>query len=132
MTPDQIIHVTCSKGLTLEPKDKNSLKNLLMGICNIKILYLSCDTLKELNDYSETIPVFNNLMQLTIVPCVEYESLRGLLKNCPNLETLVFEGLHHESTKRCDDEDKCLCEYTDDCGGEDRAGQALPKDHVES
>ncbi|KAG7544181.1 F-box domain [Arabidopsis thaliana x Arabidopsis arenosa] len=82
MTPDQIVHVTCSEGFTLEPRDKNNLKNLLMGICNVKILYLSCDTLKVLNDCSETIP-----------------------------------GLHHHYTKRCDDEDGCLCKCPDDCGG---------------
>jgi len=46
MTVDMFIHVTCEEELILEPKDKNSLKTFLMRICNVKILYLSCDTLK--------------------------------------------------------------------------------------
>jgi len=46
MTLDMFIHVTCEEELILEPKDKNSLKTFLMRICNVKILYLSCDTLK--------------------------------------------------------------------------------------
>lgn len=39
------------------------------------------------------IPVYNNLIHLTIQTDrdVEWESLTALLKNCPNIETLVFE-----------------------------------------
>lgn len=41
----------------------------------------------------KAIPVFNNLIHLTIETDqdVDWESLPNLLKNCPNLETLVFE-----------------------------------------
>ncbi|EOA15802.1 hypothetical protein CARUB_v10007308mg [Capsella rubella] len=117
LTPDQIVHVTCSSEDNLEPEDEINLKNLLMGICNVKILFLSCDTLKVLNYCSETIPVFNSLMQLTVEPCVEWESLSALLKNCPNLETLIFQGLQHIFGDKCEDEDGCLCKCPDDSLG---------------
>lgn len=41
----------------------------------------------------EATPVFNNLIQLTVESDEEvgWDSLPGLLKNCPNLETLVFK-----------------------------------------
>jgi len=45
MTLDMFIHVTCEEELILEPKDMNSLKTFLMRICNVKIFYLSYDTL---------------------------------------------------------------------------------------
>ncbi|KAJ0255539.1 F-box/LRR-repeat protein [Hirschfeldia incana] len=66
---------------------------LLMGICNVKTLYLSYDTLETLNFCCEAIPVFNNLTNLTIESNqkVGWDSLPELLKNCPNLETLVFQ-----------------------------------------
>ncbi|CAH2063579.1 unnamed protein product [Thlaspi arvense] len=53
------------------------------------------------------IPVFNNLIHLTIQTDqeVEWEALPDLLKNCPNLEILVFEGLHYGDTNQCMDED---------------------------
>ncbi|CAH2063652.1 unnamed protein product [Thlaspi arvense] len=41
-------------------------------------------------------------------PDVAWETLPALLKNCPKLETLVFEGLHHKFTN-CAEEDGCLC-----------------------
>ncbi|KAG2324750.1 hypothetical protein Bca52824_007478 [Brassica carinata] len=73
---------------------------LVMGICNVKTLYLSYDTLETLNFRCEAMPVFNYLNHLTIEsnPEVGWESLPELLKNCPNLETLVFQGLIHKAT----------------------------------
>ncbi|CAF2048547.1 unnamed protein product [Brassica napus] len=69
--------------------------NFLMGICNVKILYLSEYTL-EVGTYSrKQIPEFNNLVHLIIKTNTEvsWESLPALLKNCSKLETLVFEML---------------------------------------
>ncbi|KAF2588124.1 hypothetical protein F2Q70_00041129 [Brassica cretica] len=42
------------------------------------------------------IPVFNNLVHLTIMTFVDisWESLPALVKNCPKLKTPVFEGFH--------------------------------------
>ncbi|XP_018459995.1 F-box/LRR-repeat protein At3g59210 [Raphanus sativus] len=82
---------------------------LLMGLCSVKTLYLSYDTLETLNFCCEAMPVFNSLTHLTIEnnPEVGWESLPELLKNCPNLETLVFQGLIHKATDKCGD--VCLC-----------------------
>ncbi|KAF8110718.1 hypothetical protein N665_0079s0034 [Sinapis alba] len=83
--------------------------NFLKGICNVQILYLSAKTLEVLAFCCEATPVFNNLIQLTVESDEEigWDSLPGLLKNCPNLETLVFKGLVHKSTKGCGN--MCLC-----------------------
>ncbi|KAL9310025.1 putative F-box protein [Arabidopsis thaliana] len=82
---------------------------LIMGICNVKILYLSVYTLEVLTYCCEAIPLFNNLTHLTIESNSEvgWESVSGLLKNSPNLETLVFKGLVHRFTDKCGD--MCLC-----------------------
>ncbi|CAL9245793.1 unnamed protein product [Arabidopsis halleri] len=74
-----------------------------IGICNVKSLYLSDNTL-------EPMPVFNNLILLTVKTdrLVGWESLTALLKNSPNLETLVFEGLLHRYDMKCQS-DECLC-----------------------
>ncbi|KAL9295513.1 hypothetical protein AtEden1_Chr3g0216531 [Arabidopsis thaliana] len=75
-----------------------------IGICNVRSLYLSYNTL-------EPLPVFNNLIQLTVKTdrLVGWESLTALLKNSPNLETLVFEGLLHRYDMKCQSSDECLC-----------------------
>ncbi|KAL9812819.1 putative F-box/LRR-repeat protein [Arabidopsis thaliana] len=98
--------------------DKVNVTKLLMGIHNVKILYLSDDTLEVLSCCRERIPVFDNLLELTIktTPYVGWKSLPPLLKSCPSLETLVFEGLHHKYTKRCGDKDGCLCKYENHWG----------------
>lgn len=77
--------------------------NFFKGICNVKILYLSAKTLEVLAFCCEATPVFNNLIQLTVESDEEvgWDSLPGLLKNCPNLETLVFKGFVHKRTKGC-------------------------------
>ncbi|KAL1204169.1 putative F-box/LRR-repeat protein [Cardamine amara subsp. amara] len=49
-----------------ESTEKTHETNLLMGIRNVKILYLSDDTLEVLGHCREIIPVFNNLLHLTI------------------------------------------------------------------
>jgi len=48
-----------------------------------QVLTYSCDA----------IPIFNNLTHLTIEsnPRVGWQSVPGLLKNSPNLETLIFQ-----------------------------------------
>ncbi|CAL9245804.1 unnamed protein product [Arabidopsis halleri] len=86
----------------------------IMGICNVKILSLSANTLQVLTYSCEAIPLFNNLTHLTIEsnPTVGWQSLPGLLKNSPNLETLVFQGLLHKAMDRCGD--VCLCKPCED------------------
>jgi len=61
------------------------------------IWYLFWFLFQVLTFCCESIPVFNNLIQLTIKTnqSVGWESLPALLKNCPILETLVFEVPTH-------------------------------------
>ncbi|VVA92988.1 unnamed protein product [Arabis nemorensis] len=82
---------------------------LLMGIRNVQILYLSANTIEVLTFCCKAIPIFNNLTHLTIESNTEvgWESLPNLLKNCPNLKTLIFHGLLHKSTDRCGDVCRC-------------------------
>ncbi|KFK35161.1 hypothetical protein AALP_AA5G246900 [Arabis alpina] len=88
--------------------------DFLMGICNVQILHLFANTLEVLTFCCELIPVFKYLIHLTIETHQNsgWESLPKLLKNSPNLETLVFEGLHHRYTIKCGDVDGCLCKYS--------------------
>ncbi|XP_010502123.1 PREDICTED: putative F-box/LRR-repeat protein At4g00320 [Camelina sativa] len=97
-------------------KDKINVTRLLTGICNVKILYLSYATLKVLGLCPVTMPVFENLIQLTIKTALDvgWEPLLPLLNNSPNLQTLVFEGLHHKYAVKCWDGEDCDCEYQDE------------------
>ncbi|XP_010475394.1 PREDICTED: putative F-box/LRR-repeat protein At4g00320 [Camelina sativa] len=103
-------------------KDKINVTRLLTGICNVKILYLSYATIKVLGLCRVTMPVFENLIQLTIKTALDvgWEPLLPLLKNSPNLQTLVFEGLHHKYAFKCwdddedEDEEECDCKYQDE------------------
>ncbi|XP_018490648.1 F-box/LRR-repeat protein At3g59250 [Raphanus sativus] len=111
MTKDQIMKAKFSNDDRSPPEEMvGNATNFLKGICNVQILYLSDDTLEVLTYCCKPIPAFNNLIHLTIKtdPDVAWESLPALLKNCPKLETLVFEGLHHKFAN-CWEEDKCLC-----------------------
>ncbi|CAA7017025.1 unnamed protein product [Microthlaspi erraticum] len=109
MTPDQVFHardlVNRHYGYSLNMVGDAS--DFLMGISNVKILYLSSQALEVLIFCCKAIPVFNNVTHLTIETDqeVEWEALPSLLKNCPNLETLVLEGLHYGDTNQCMDDD---------------------------
>ncbi|XP_010512155.1 PREDICTED: F-box/LRR-repeat protein At3g59210 [Camelina sativa] len=110
LTNDQKANVRYVSDVDEETDMVGNAMNLVMGICNVKTLYLSCDTLETLNFCCQAIQVFNNLTHLTIEshPELGWESLPNLLKNCPNLETLIFQGLLHKATDRCGD--VCLCQ----------------------
>ncbi|XP_010413723.1 PREDICTED: F-box/LRR-repeat protein At3g59250-like [Camelina sativa] len=93
--------------------------DFLKGICNVQILYLSASTLEVLTFCCKPVPVFNNLIHLTVETHrvgwesgIGWESLPTLLKNCPILETLVFDGLLHKYTIKCGDVDGCLCKFS--------------------
>ncbi|CAH8277843.1 unnamed protein product [Arabidopsis lyrata] len=116
--------VEAKLGLCKNPKqikdDKNNVRKLFMGICNVKTLHLTADGLRVLGCCRETMPVFENLIQLTISTGlhVGWKSLPPLLMNCPNLQTLIFEGLHHRYRKRYeryfgDENGRCMLKRMD-------------------
>ncbi|KAF3527189.1 hypothetical protein F2Q69_00049483 [Brassica cretica] len=113
MTHEQIGQAKLSEDDIAKEKEGTMVGNatvLLMGICNVKKLYLSDNTLEVLAFCCKPMPVYNNLVHLTIKTHrdVEWESLTALLKNCQNLETLVFEGLLHRYGMNCRS-CECLC-----------------------
>ncbi|CAF2173850.1 unnamed protein product [Brassica napus] len=84
-----------------------------MGIRSVQTLFVSANTLEVLTFCCDHIPVFHNMFSLTIQTCKSgWESLPALLKKCPNLETLVFEGLSHTYTVKCENVDGCLCKFS--------------------
>ncbi|CAL9223888.1 unnamed protein product [Arabidopsis halleri] len=58
ITSDQILKAWYATENYLEPKERSNVTKLLMGIRNVKILYLSDDTLEVLGCCRDTIPVF--------------------------------------------------------------------------
>ncbi|XP_020880541.1 putative F-box/LRR-repeat protein At3g59170 [Arabidopsis lyrata subsp. lyrata] len=99
MTDDQIEEVT------LRDNEENCMvgnaTDFIFGIRNVRVLYLSADTLEVLTYCCKQIPIFNNLTHLTIEsnPKVGWKSIPKMLNNSPNLETLVFQGLLHRDTE---------------------------------
>ncbi|WZZ50217.1 hypothetical protein YC2023_050324 [Brassica napus] len=88
--------------------DSNSLPdvaNLVEGISNVKTLHLSPYFLEVFDICCKSMPVFHKLLTLSF----ESDKERGwqvvplLLKNSPNLETLVIKGLVHQVTDKCGD-----------------------------
>ncbi|XP_018443615.2 F-box/LRR-repeat protein At3g59250-like [Raphanus sativus] len=87
--------------------------DFLMGIRNVQTLFISAYTLEVLTFCCDHIPVFRNMIRLTIQSRKSgWESLPALLKKCPNLETLVFDELSHSFTMKCMDVDGCLCKFS--------------------
>lgn len=79
--------------------------NLVEGISNVKTLHLSPYFLEVFDICCKSMPVFHKLLTLSF----ESDKERGwqvvplLLKNSPNLETLVIKGLVHQVTDKCGD-----------------------------
>ncbi|KFK38185.1 hypothetical protein AALP_AA3G080200, partial [Arabis alpina] len=79
--------------------------NLLKELRNVEVLELSSvDTSEVIYYFRETIPVFSNLFRLTIITDslgYGWQVLPVLLKNSPNLQTLVIKGpLYAEKLRR--------------------------------
>ncbi|KAG7561382.1 F-box domain [Arabidopsis thaliana x Arabidopsis arenosa] len=89
---------------------------LMSGIRNVQKLYISLDTLEVLSLCCKSIPVFNNLKLLHVKTAANegWQGMPALLRNCPHLETLVFEGLRHFVTDKCGD--ACDCVSREDKG----------------
>ncbi|XP_024006267.1 F-box/LRR-repeat protein At1g48400 isoform X1 [Eutrema salsugineum] len=83
---------------------------LVEGISNITTLHLSPDSLEAFHFCCKSMPVFNNLLNLSIESHKEkgWQVMPLLLKSCPNLHTLVIKGLVHRVTNRCGDACACI------------------------
>ncbi|EOA20505.1 hypothetical protein CARUB_v10000818mg [Capsella rubella] len=83
---------------------------LVASISNITTLHLSPDTLEAFQFCCKFMPVFDNLLNLSIESHKEkgWQIMPLLLKSCPNLHTLVFKGLLHKVTNRCGDACACI------------------------
>ncbi|CAN7085443.1 unnamed protein product [Brassica oleracea var. botrytis] len=100
--------------------------NFFHGLRNAPNLDLFPDTLEVLSMCSESMPVFNNLKSLAIESHKSrgWQAMPALLRNCPNLETLVIKiikttnmysiGLVHRVTDKCGD--VCCCISREDKG----------------
>ncbi|KAJ4881770.1 F-box/RNI-like/FBD-like domains-containing protein [Raphanus sativus] len=84
--------------------------NLVLGIRNITTLHLSPESLETFHFCCKSMPVFSNLLKLSIESDKEkgWQAMPLLLKSCPNLETLVIKGLVHRVTNRCGDACPCI------------------------
>ncbi|EOA26103.1 hypothetical protein CARUB_v10019525mg, partial [Capsella rubella] len=113
MAHDQINKAKFSDDDLIKPDEGmvGNATDLIIGISNVKTLYLSDNTLEVLSFCCEPMPTFNNLIRLTIKTDrdVGWESLTALLKNSPNLKTLIFDGLLHRFGDKCKSTDECLC-----------------------
>ncbi|XP_010463747.1 PREDICTED: F-box protein At3g03040-like [Camelina sativa] len=89
---------------------------LMNGIQHVQELHLYFDTLEVLSLCCESMPVFNNVKRLVIKSHEGrgWQAMPVLLRNCPHLEVLVFEGLVHHVTDKCGD--VCDCIYRKDKG----------------
>ncbi|KAJ0258127.1 hypothetical protein HA466_0069780 [Hirschfeldia incana] len=83
--------------------------NLAAGISNITTLHLSPDSLEAFHFCCKSMPVFKNLINLSIESNKKkgWQVMPLLLNSCPNLHTLVFKGLVHKVTDKCGD--ACAC-----------------------
>ncbi|XP_010485636.1 PREDICTED: F-box/LRR-repeat protein At3g03030-like [Camelina sativa] len=89
---------------------------LIKGIQNVQELHLHSDTLEVLSLCCKSMPVFNNIKTLGIKSDDDrgWQAVPALLRNCPNLEILNFEGLVHHVTDKCGE--ACDCIYRKEKG----------------
>ncbi|CAH8252176.1 unnamed protein product [Arabidopsis lyrata] len=93
-----------------EPAIFGDITNLVAGISNITTLHLSPDSLEAFHFCCESMPMFNNLLNLSIESNNDkgWQVMPLLLTSCPNLHTLVFKGLVHRVTNKCGDACACI------------------------
>ncbi|KAG7599740.1 FBD domain [Arabidopsis suecica] len=95
-----------------EPKEAifGDVTKLVAGISHITTLHLSLDSLEAFHFCCESMPMFNNLLNLSIESNKDkgWQVMPLLLKSCPNLQTLVIKGLLHRVTNRCGDACACI------------------------
>ncbi|KAL0725430.1 hypothetical protein Bca4012_040029 [Brassica carinata] len=110
LTADQIMRKNVPESVGFVPGDVST---LFVGIRNVKILCLSPDALDTLYYRGGDIPVFNNLISLSLgsdtprgTPYIFWKLLPSLLLNSINLQTLIIKGLVHYVKEGC--ESVCL------------------------
>ncbi|CAA7054053.1 unnamed protein product [Microthlaspi erraticum] len=83
---------------------------IVAGISNITTLHLSPDSLETFHFCCKSLPVFRNLVNLSVESHKEkgWQVMPLLLRRCPNLHTLVIQGLVHRVTDRCGDACACI------------------------
>ncbi|EOA27120.1 hypothetical protein CARUB_v10023220mg [Capsella rubella] len=83
--------------------------DLITAIRNVKVLHLTSDALELFYFSGQDLPMFDNLICLSITSDKKqgWQILPLLLKNSPNLETLIFKGVEHYMTTKCGD--ACVC-----------------------
>ncbi|KFK36121.1 hypothetical protein AALP_AA4G080600 [Arabis alpina] len=93
-----------------KPAISGDVTNLVTGISNITTLHLSPGSLEAFHFCCTSIPVFKNLLNLSIESNKEngWQVMPLLLKSCPILQTLVIKGLVHRVTNRCGDACACI------------------------
>ncbi|KAJ0229634.1 F-box protein [Hirschfeldia incana] len=97
---DLQLNKNAQEGVAFVPGDVST---LFKGIRNVKILCLSPDALDTLYYRSGAIPVFNNLISLSMgsdrphggSPHIFWKLFPSLLLKAPNLQTLIIKGLGH-------------------------------------
>ncbi|KAL0693442.1 hypothetical protein Bca4012_060622 [Brassica carinata] len=74
---------------------------LVAAIRNITTLHLSPDSLEVFHFCCKSMPMFNNLVNLSIESNEQkgWQVMPLLLKSCPNLQTLVLKGLVHRTCR---------------------------------
>uniref|UniRef100_A0A1J3DMP2 F-box/LRR-repeat protein n=1 Tax=Noccaea caerulescens TaxID=107243 RepID=A0A1J3DMP2_NOCCA len=84
--------------------------NLVAGISNITTLHLSPNSLEVFHRCCKSMPLFNNLLRLSIESDEErsWQIVPLLLNKSPNLQTLVIKGLVHKVTNGCGDVCPCI------------------------
>ncbi|CAA7039711.1 unnamed protein product [Microthlaspi erraticum] len=83
---------------------------LLKGISNITTLHLSPDSLEVFHFCCKSMPVFNNILNLSIESNKKkgWQVMPRLLSHCPNLTTLAIKCLLHKVTDKCGDACACI------------------------
>ncbi|XP_033145804.1 F-box protein At3g59150 isoform X2 [Brassica rapa] len=99
LTAGQIMRKKAPDNVGFVPGDVST---LFKGIRNVKILCLSPDALDTLYYRGGEIPVFNNLISLSLgsdrphgSPYIFKKLLPSFLLKAPNLQTLIIKGLGH-------------------------------------
>ncbi|CAL9245853.1 unnamed protein product [Arabidopsis halleri] len=107
-----LVEVGMSLALTYDRihRARDNVWKLIHGIRNAEIFHISPVTFEVLSLCCEAMPVFKNLTMLNIRSVMQqgWQAMPLLLRNCPNLETLILGGLLHTVTEKCGDVCDCI------------------------